>query len=55
VPLIASPPPPADAGLPAYFPDCAAARAAGAAPIYAGQPGYRPELDGDDDGVACEG
>jgi hypothetical protein len=54
VPLIASPPPPADAGLPAYFPDCAAARAAGAAPIYAGQPGYRPELDGDDDGVACE-
>jgi hypothetical protein len=53
VPLIAAPPPPAGEGLPAYFPDCAAARAAGAAPIYAGQPGYRPELDGDGDGVAC--
>ena len=31
-----------------------AARAAGAAPLYAGQPGYRPEMDGDRDGVACE-
>lgn len=38
----------------AYYPDCAAARAAGAAPLYAGQPGYRPALDRDKDGVACE-
>ncbi|WP_229667300.1 excalibur calcium-binding domain-containing protein [Sphingopyxis bauzanensis] len=34
------------------------ARAAGAAPLYRGQPGYRPEMDGDSDGVgdgiACE-
>ncbi len=37
-----------------YYPNCAAARAAGAAPIYAGQPGYRPKLDRDGDGVACE-
>jgi hypothetical protein len=37
-----------------YFPNCAAARAAGAAPLYRGAPGYRPQLDGDDDGVACE-
>jgi hypothetical protein len=37
-----------------YFPNCAAARAAGAAPIYRGQPGYRPALDRDNDGVACE-
>ena len=29
-------------------------RAAGVAPIYAGQPGYREEMDGDLDGVACE-
>lgn len=37
-----------------YYPNCAAARAAGAAPIYAGQPGYQPKLDRDGDGVACE-
>ncbi|WP_240740889.1 excalibur calcium-binding domain-containing protein [Deinococcus sp. Arct2-2] len=39
---------------PVYFASCAAARAAGAAPIRRGQPGYRPEMDGDGDGVACE-
>ena len=38
----------------AYYPNCDAARAAGVAPIYAGEPGYRDELDGDSDGVACE-
>ena len=37
-----------------YFPNCDAARAAGVAPIYAGEHGYREALDGDDDGIACE-
>jgi hypothetical protein len=37
-----------------YYPNCTAARAAGAAPIRRGEPGYRPALDGDDDGIACE-
>lgn len=37
-----------------YYPNCAAARAAGAAPLYRGQPGYRPQLDRDGDGIACE-
>lgn len=37
-----------------YYRSCAEARAAGAAPIYRGQPGYRPGLDRDGDGVACE-
>lgn len=37
-----------------YYANCDEARAAGAAPIYRGQPGYRPELDADNDGVACE-
>lgn len=37
-----------------YFRNCAEARAAGAAPIRRGQPGYREALDGDRDGVACE-
>jgi len=36
-----------------FYRDCAQARAAGAAPIYAGQPGYRPGHDRDGDGVAC--
>ena len=36
------------------YPNCRAARAAGAAPIYAGQTGYGPHLDGDHDGIACE-
>lgn len=34
--------------------NCAAVKAAGAAPIYAGQPGYSTSLDRDRDGVACE-
>jgi hypothetical protein len=34
--------------------NCREARAAGAAPLYAGQPGYGPHMDGDGDGVACE-
>lgn len=38
----------------AYYWNCDAARAAGVAPIYAGEPGYREELDGDRDGIACE-
>jgi endonuclease YncB( thermonuclease family) len=37
-----------------YFRNCAEARAAGAAPLYRGRPGYRPEMDGDSDGIACE-
>lgn len=38
----------------AYYPNCTAARAAGAAPIYRGQPGYSAKLDRDGDGIACE-
>ena len=38
----------------AYFANCSAVRAAGAAPIHAGQPGYSRKLDRDGDGVACE-
>lgn len=37
-----------------YWPGCDAARAAGTAPIYVGEPGYREGMDGDGDGVACE-
>lgn len=34
--------------------NCAAARAAGDAPLRRGQPGYGPHLDRDNDGVGCE-
>ncbi|GMA17012.1 excalibur calcium-binding domain-containing protein [Deinococcus metallilatus] len=37
-----------------YYRNCTEARAAGAAPLHRGQPGYRPEMDRDGDGVACE-
>lgn len=37
-----------------YFENCDAARAAGAAPVYVGDPGYGGHLDRDGDGVACE-
>ena len=37
-----------------YYDDCDAARAAGAAPLAHNSPGYRPELDHDSDGIACE-
>jgi hypothetical protein len=36
-----------------FYQNCQQAWAAGAAPMYWGQPGYRPELDEDHDGVAC--
>jgi len=36
------------------FRNCTEARAAGAAPIRAGQPGYSRKLDRDGDGIACE-
>ena|GEM_PF-1067295 len=36
------------------YKSCAEARAAGAAPLYRGDPGYSSSLDRDNDGVACE-
>lgn len=38
----------------AYYPNCAAARAAGVAPLRTGDPGYRSGLDRDGNGKACE-
>lgn len=49
-----APAPEVQAPAAAYYPNCAAARAAGASPLYVGQPGYRGALDRDKDGVACE-
>jgi hypothetical protein len=36
------------------YANCSEARAAGAAPILRGEPGYAPKLDRDSDGIACE-
>lgn len=36
------------------YANCAAARAAGAAPVRQGEPGYGRHLDRDGDGVGCE-
>ncbi|WP_299959224.1 DUF1524 domain-containing protein [uncultured Modestobacter sp.] len=36
------------------FANCAAARAAGAAPLHRGDPGWSDSMDGDGDGTACE-
>ena len=36
------------------YANCTEARAAGAAPVRRGDPGYSPKLDRDGDGVGCE-
>jgi len=50
VPLISSPQP----LMGGAFENCTAARAAGAAPVLAGQAGYGAHLDRDGDGIGCE-
>ena len=45
---------PDNSGGSTYYENCSAARAAGAAPVYAGDPGYGDHLDRDGDGVGCE-
>ncbi|WP_242423726.1 excalibur calcium-binding domain-containing protein [Frankia sp. EI5c] len=49
-------PPPANDNPPAdpYYANCDAVRAAGAAPLHRGEPGYRSRLDRDGDGTACD-
>ena len=37
-----------------YYGNCSEVRAAGAAPIHRGEPGYASHLDRDNDGVACD-
>lgn len=41
-------------GSGAVFANCTAARAAGAAPVRRGEPGYGAHLDRDGDGIGCE-
>jgi cytoskeletal protein RodZ len=41
-------------GVTVFYANCTEAKAAGAAPLRRGDPGYRPALDRDGDGIACE-
>jgi hypothetical protein len=52
VPVAAPASVPAPTGV--YYQNCTAVRAAGAAPIYPGDPGWQTKFDGDGDGVGCE-
>ncbi|MCU1542496.1 MAG: hypothetical protein JWM50_361 [Microbacteriaceae bacterium] len=47
-------PAPAPAAPSVYYENCDAVRAAGAAPIHAGTPGYSTKLDRDSDGIGCD-
>jgi hypothetical protein len=37
-----------------HYAGCDEVRLLGRAPLYAGQPGYSIDMDGDGDGIACE-
>jgi hypothetical protein len=37
-----------------HYSGCNEVRALGKAPLYSDQPGYRQDMDGDGDGIACE-
>ncbi|MCU1631787.1 MAG: hypothetical protein JWM61_439 [Micrococcaceae bacterium] len=52
-PVAPAPVAPAPAPAP-YYANCDAVRAAGAAPIYAGTPGFQPKFDRDNDGIGCD-
>jgi hypothetical protein len=43
-----------DDGSSVYYANCSEARAAGAAPIHRGEPGYASHLDRDGDGIGCD-
>ena len=46
--------PPANAAGGGAYRNCSEARAAGAAPVMRGEPGYGQHLDRDGDGIGCE-
>jgi Excalibur calcium-binding domain/Protein of unknown function (DUF1524) len=51
---VAPAPAPAPAPPTVYYENCTAVRAAGAAPIHRGEPGWQDKFDRDKDGVGCE-
>ncbi|GAB4081153.1 GmrSD restriction endonuclease domain-containing protein [Modestobacter muralis] len=53
-PAAGTPAAPSSAPRTEPYVNCAAVRAAGAAPLHRGDPGWSDSMDGDGDGVACE-
>ncbi|OUM41278.1 calcium-binding protein [Arthrobacter agilis] len=53
-PAPVAPAPVAPAPAAPYYANCSEVRAAGAAPIAAGSPGFQPKFDGDGDGWGCD-
>lgn len=53
-PVAPAPVAPVAPAPPVYYKNCTEARNAGAAPVYAGGPGYGRHLDRDGDGIGCE-
>jgi hypothetical protein len=53
-PVAPAPAPVAPAPAAPYYANCDAVRAAGAAPIAAGSPGFQPKFDRDNDGWGCD-
>jgi hypothetical protein len=53
-PVAPAPAAPAPAPAAAYYKNCTAVKAAGAAPIHSSQPGYGKHLDRDGDGWGCD-
>jgi hypothetical protein len=54
MPAVAIPPPAVSPPADVSYANCDAVRAAGAAPIRPGDPGFEPKFDRDNDGVGCE-
>lgn len=53
-PAVQAPVAPAPQATSTYYKNCDAVRAAGAAPVRVGDPGYAGHLDRDGDGIGCE-
>lgn len=53
-PVVEPAPAPAPAAPIVKYANCDEVKAAGAAPLSAGQPGYEKKLDRDGDGIACD-
>lgn len=51
---VVEPPAPAPAAPVVTYANCDEVKAAGAAPLSSGQPGYQKKLDRDGDGIACD-
>jgi hypothetical protein len=52
--VVPAPEPEPEPAAGVHYQNCDAVKAAGAAPIHPGDPGFEPKFDRDNDGVGCE-